>query len=388
MKKKRTKRALFFAAAACLLLPGTALASPPFARTEEEWQSLRDNKLEYAEIGDLIHEYNASVQQNKIDLSAFQKDYGRTNSKVSDAYRALANDILSNITEPDPDSMGYAAAATAALQARTQADHLLKTADETMEDAEIFRLNYENAEMQLVQNAQNNMIAYYDKLLALDKAKSDREVAALEAELSKVRLNAGMATSMEVLGAQEKLLKSEQEIQEIESEANTIRQTLIVSCGWAYDAKPEFGELPKPDLERIDAMNPELDKEKAWENSYTLRVNLRKRENARTQDQKEKLDQSIASNRNNIASSLTLAHKNVLAARDAYTYAKSNRELQEKNLANARHKSSVGMISRAELLKQEEQSRSAQIEYSRSELALLQAINAYDWTLAGLAKAD
>lgn len=388
MRNQKIKKTLFFTAAASMLLSGRVLASPPFARTEQEWQSLRDNKLEYAEIRDLIHEYNASVRQNNIDLSTFKKDYGRTNSKVSDAYREMANDILSNITEPDPDSMFYASAAAAALQARTQADNLMKTADETLEDAEIFRLNYENAEMQLVQSAQNNMISYYDKLLALDKAKSDHETAKLDFDISKIRLNAGMATRMDVLSAEETVLKSEQEIRDAESEANTVKQILMLSCGWSYNASPEFGELPKPDLARIETMNPELDREKAWENNYTLRVNLRKLENAKTQDQKDKLDQSIANNRNNISASLTEAYRNVIAARDAYTYAKSNLDLQEKNLETAKHKSAVGMISRVELSKAEAESKAADIAYRRSELALLQAINAYDWTLAGLAKAD
>ena len=61
----------------CVLAAGTAIisfavpqaaqaASPPFAYTEEKWDSLRDNKLEYDEIGDLIHEYNSTVLSNQI----------------------------------------------------------------------------------------------------------------------------------------------------------------------------------------------------------------------------------------------------------------------------------------------------------------------------------
>lgn len=387
--KKYIQREIMLITAFCLLLGNTAFAyNPPFARTEEEWQSLRDNRLEYGEIKGLIREYNATVQQNHIDLIQFKKDYGKTNSKVSDAYKDMANDILENITEPDPDSMTYAAAAASALQARTQADNLLKTADETMEDSEVFRLDYENTEMQLVQSTQNNMIAYYDKLWALDKARTEHQIAELDLALANVRLRAGTITHMEVLNAQEALLKSTQAITDAESEINKVKQILMVSCGWQYNAAPEFGELPEPDTASIEKMNPEQDKEKAWENNYTLRSNERKLGNARNESQKEKLNTSIANNRSNISAALVVAYQNVIAARDAYLYANSNKELQDKNLQIANSKFSVGMISQEEMKKQEALTISAGITLKQSKIALLQAINAYEWAVNGLAKAN
>ena len=48
-----------------LFSPGKAwAASPEFARTEEEWTKLEDNTIEYWELEDLVHEYNATVQNN------------------------------------------------------------------------------------------------------------------------------------------------------------------------------------------------------------------------------------------------------------------------------------------------------------------------------------
>ena len=50
-----------FAAAAAVLLAAVSASniayatSPPFARTDEEWARLRDNKLEYEEIPGLTH---------------------------------------------------------------------------------------------------------------------------------------------------------------------------------------------------------------------------------------------------------------------------------------------------------------------------------------------
>lgn len=56
-------------------IPMTALAgSPEFSRSAEEWAGLKDNVLEYEEIGDLIHEYNVTVQNNQYDYNQFIKD--------------------------------------------------------------------------------------------------------------------------------------------------------------------------------------------------------------------------------------------------------------------------------------------------------------------------
>ena len=49
-------------------LPAPAFASSPeFARTEEEWNRLRDNKMEYGEIEGLVQEYNVTVQNNQYN---------------------------------------------------------------------------------------------------------------------------------------------------------------------------------------------------------------------------------------------------------------------------------------------------------------------------------
>ena len=45
--------------------------------------------------------------------------------------------------------------------------------------------------------------------------------------------------------------------------------------GWSYDAVPEIGVVPEPDLARISVMNLEADTEEALKRNYTL-MDLRK----------------------------------------------------------------------------------------------------------------
>ena len=138
----------------------------------------------------------------------------------------------------------------------------------------------------------------------------------------------------------------------------------------------------------MDTMNPDTDLEKALSNNYTLRANKRKLTNSSSQTQKDTQNNAIASNKTNIASSLTEAYQNVIAARDAYIYEKTNSELQEANLETAKKKYSLGAISLIELKKQENDTVNAKVSYKQSVYVLQIAISAYYWTINGLAKAS
>ena len=84
----------FVAAVAAGTMPvySAYAASPSFARTEEEWAKLRDNVIEYDELEGLIHEYNATVQNNQYTYQKFRQDYGDTNEEVAQEYYKLAQD--------------------------------------------------------------------------------------------------------------------------------------------------------------------------------------------------------------------------------------------------------------------------------------------------------
>ena len=57
---------LLAASAMAVMSPMQVLASPSFAYSAEVWAKLQDNNLEYDEITNLVHEYNATVLNNQI----------------------------------------------------------------------------------------------------------------------------------------------------------------------------------------------------------------------------------------------------------------------------------------------------------------------------------
>ena len=386
---KNIKSILALALVGSISVSGTIYANPAFSRTQEEWDKLKDNKLEYGEIQGLIEEYNATVLKNNINYNKFRKDFGDTNSKVAEKYREMANEIESKMQEPDPDSPSYVSQLASKASSYATVENLKKSADTSLEDSQIQRYNFDAAKYQLVQVAENNMITYYNDMSAIDNAKLAKEKAELDLNLANVKFSSGKATNTGVLDAKEALLKSTQNISSAEADFNSVRSKLMVMCGWSFDANPEFGALPDINFEeRINAMDTAKDTQTAIDNNYTLKANLRKLENSRSADQKDELNKTIANNKSTIATTMTTAYQNVLSARDAYNYAISNANLQDTNLQMINKKFSLGSVSKYDLQVQEVTKKQADIASLQARYALFTAINNYEWNLKGLAKAE
>lgn len=366
------------------LSPMAALgASPEFARTEQEWARLQDNVIEYDEIPDLIHEYNATVQNNQYDYQKFREDYGDTNSDVADAYNDLAQDFYDDMSgETDTGSM------MSDLQLDIQARNMLKQADNTLEDSKIYLLTYEMAEDNLAATAQSNMISYHKKQLELEQKQTDLELAREKYSLEQVKQAAGTVTAVDVLTAKESLQSSENNIKELESGIENLKEELYISLGWKHNDSPDIKELPQMDVSRIDGMDPDRDLETALENNYTLKINKRKLENARSKTTRESLETKIRNNEKQIGASLSSAYKNVLSARLSYEQAVAEAQLEETNTNIAAGKLQAGMMTSLEYKEQEYKMESSRLNAEMAAVSLFQAMETYDWSVKGLASAE
>ena len=366
------------------LSPMVALgASPEFARTEQEWARLQDNVIEYDEIPDLIHEYNATVQNNQYDYQKFREDYGDTNSDVADAYNDLAQDFYDDMSgEIDAGSM------MSDLQLDIQARNMLKQADNTLEDSKIYLLTYEMAEDNLAATAQSNMISYHKKQLELEQKQTDLELAREKYSLEQVKQAAGTVTAVDVLTAKESLQSSENNIKELESGIENLKEELYISLGWKHNDSPDIKELPQMDVSRIDGMDPDRDLETALENNYTLKINKRKLENARSKTTRESLETKVRNNEKQIGASLSSAYKNVLSARLSYEQAVAEAQLEETNTNIAAGKLQAGMMTSLEYKEQEYKMESSRLNAEMAAVSLFQAMETYDWSVKGLASAE
>lgn len=365
-----------------------AAGSPDFARTAEEWARLQDDIIEYDELADLIHEYNATVQKNQIDYNEFRKEYGDSNEKVANRYRELANELENDLDYPDLDDSDYVSEMSRIISNESQIDTLREQADEAVDDSTVQYLSYQLAEATLVSAAQSNMISYYQNQLELQNALLKQEMQQENYQSALVQQSVGTATEVDVLNAQESLRSTEQTIVENRSAIETVREKLCVMLGWKHDATPQIGELPSPDMEKIAAIDPATDKAQALENNYTLRINRRKLENAQSSDTKESLETTVRENEQNIGASLTAGYQSVLSAKTAYELAAAQAELEQRNFQTAARSYELGTVSRIEYVTQKNTTDAAQVSVEIAKLNLLQAMETYQWAVNGLASAS
>ena len=382
MKKWKQISACCMAAVLAAAVPtGTAWAgSPEFARSAEEWAKLRDNVMEYDELAGLIHEYNVTVQNNQRD---FNEKKNKTSDEIAQDYRDAADAIRSSMSGED-DAGSILSDAMSEAQALT----LEQQADDSVEDSEIFKMTYDQTEKTLVSNAQANMISYHQKVLDLELKQKNRELLAATYDSVALKMNNGMATQMDLLTARENLQNADAAILTAQSDLENTRQKLCVMLGWRYDASPEIMGIPSADLNRITAMDPSPDKEKALENNYTLRINRKKLANSSSNSKKESLQMTIDDNIQRIGASVDSAYKNVIQAQTAYQQASVALDAASKNMEAAERKMTIGTISRLDYLSQQYAYLQAQTAMKNADMDLFQAMESYDWNVNGLASAS
>ena len=389
MIRKRAKRlaGAVLAAGAITAMPFQAFAqrSPEFAYSAEKWATLRDNKLEFDEISDLVHEYNPTVVQNEISY----KDYLTKNrDDVAKDYYDKANEIYSNISYPDSDDANYGSGVAAALRNEQQAKSLMEQGDENTDDQATMRLQYDQAEAKLAKQAQGLMITYWTQYYNLDGQKARIEQAKLSYQSEQNRLAAGMSTQSKVLSAKESVSNAEAALVTAESNLASTKESLCLMLGWGYGADVEIAELAEPDQSKIAAIDVNADIQAALENSYAYRLTKKQLTNARTDSVKEKLSETEKNQRETISNSVKSAYDSLLLAQSGYEQAQSALALQEVSMKSADAKLAAGTITKNTYESQKASYTTAQVTAQTQKLSLLQAMNDYDWAVNGLASAE
>lgn len=389
MVRKRAKRlaGAVLAAGVITAMPFQAFAqrSPEFAYSAEKWATLRDNKLEFDEISDLVHEYNPTVVQNEISY----KDYLTKNrDDVAQDYYDKANEIYSNISYPDSDDANYGSGVAAALRNEQQAKSLMEQGDENTDDQATMRIQYDQAEARLAKQAEGLMITYWTQYYNLDGQKARIDEAKLSFQSEQNRLAAGMSTQAKVLSAKESVASAEAALVTAESNLASTKESLCLMLGWGYGADVEIAELADPDQSKIAAIDVSADIQTALENSYAYRLTKKQLTNARTDSVKEKLSETEKNQRETISNSVKSAYDSLLLAQSDYEQTQSALALQEVSMKSADAKLAAGTITKNTYESQKASYTTAQVTARTQKLSLLQAMNDYDWAVNGLASAE
>lgn len=396
MKDNRLKRGAMAAGAVGMSLfmtaafPMSALAgSPEFAYTQEKWAALRDNVLEYEELNDLIHEYNATVLNNRAEYDdyrgkssdRFKNDYADT---VQDLYDA-SDKMLENVDEDQP---GYASALAGSISTRIQAQRMQETADSENMDGDIKKLEYDRQEADLVRTAQTKMNQYWQKAKNRQSLEASLSLAQARQSAAAVRVQEGLEPQARLMEAQEAVQSAQAAIQAGDQEMDTVRRELCVLTGWSYDASPEIREIPVTRAVDLGVIDLEGDKQRAVEQNYALRVAKGKMNNTNYGTVQNKVLQvNVSEAEQKIKTDVENRYQNLKQAQSDQDQAAAELALEQRNLDAASRKLENGSIKRNEYLEIQDGYAAKAAAEQVSALKLTQAQEDYWWAVNGLADA-
>jgi len=396
LKDNRLKRGAMAAGAVGMSLfmtaafPMSALAgSPEFAYTQEKWAALRDNVMEYEELNDLIHEYNATVLNNRAEYDdyrgkssdRFKNDYADT---VQDLYDA-SDKMLENVDEDQP---GYASALAGSISTRIQAQRMQETADSENMDGDIKKLEYDRQEAELVRTAQTKMNQYWQKVKNRQSLEASLSLAQARESAAAVRVQAGMEPQARLMEAQEAVQSAQASIQASDQEMDTVRRELCLLTGWSYDASPEIREIPVTRTVDLGAIDLEGDKQRAVEQNYALRAAKGKMNNTNYGTVQNKVLQvNVGEAEQKIKTDVENRYQNLKQAQSDQDQAAAELALEQRNLDAASRKLENGSIKRNEYLGIQDGYAAKAAAEQVSALKLTQAQEDYWWAVNGLADA-
>lgn len=373
MKMSRRMTALALAAMMTVAAPAAAFAATvPEGYDAETWTRLQDNILEYDEIWNLVKEYNP---QMKMMMTGIEGETSATNKVIADTrenvemYQYLYKEAKD--TGNEIMAKNYHQAYTTM---RKEADKMERRLDSQV------RRSTNQTQKKLTSAVQGLMIGYQQSQAAREMLQTTVELSQAAYDLQKTQLSLGMTTETEVQAAEKSLLEARAGLAQVEDGMNTMRQNLCMMTGWSYDASPEIGAVPEPDLTRIAAMDPAADFTKARGNNYAL-ISLRSGTSKGTTRERA-VDEAEALLKTNLEN----LYLEVIQNQTAYTAASTAYQAAQITMNGADTKYQMGMLGRPEYLMQKMAYQQQKMAYVQASLALTQAMETYDWAVEGLAE--
>lgn len=391
---KRWKTIMCMALAGALTLGGPAAAWAKLSDYDAETAArLKDNKLEYDELENLIREYNPEISYAYKQLELTEDDTASTVRAIRDGIEAA--DYKSQVKalkeqkkqlEAMPDSevkteaLMELNAAISGLEAMLDSpSSTVKMTDKQLEKA---KKQLDTGVNSALKGTQTLMINY-DNLRAqvrtLEKVE-ELQIQALEA--AKLQAGMGMTTDAGVLKAQSDLLGTQSQLDSMRNLANSLRTQLCLLTGWPADGEPEIGLVPAADPSGIAGIDLAADTRRAIGNNQTL-ISQRHSASGKSTSVINNRLKNIDVSEQQLTVEMqrlyqVMQQKKVLNDASETSYQKA---LLAKGAAERQYQ--LKMISELQYLGAEVQYYQAEGAKKTADTALLQAMLDYDWAVRG-----
>ena len=341
---------------------------------EETWAKLMDNKLEYAEIDDLVKNFNPDIKEAWSKFNNNIANLERTLDEVAVSRRNI-NSLLEEAK--NSGDMQLSAIYAGQIKGLDMINKDLLKAGKNLKKP----ITKTNASLRLatkqVSLAAKALMINYKSLEGQENSLV--ELVSLNENIlknAKLQKKLGIITNADVEKANTDLLTAKANLTNIKLEKEKLRVALIKMLGWTENSNPDIADIPNIDLDYIDKINLEDDIKKAISNNSEL-VNFRNsRKNISSYSNEiEKVKETDMED--NIKIDMTSLYNNIKD--DKISYDASSLAYEAANLAYkaAANSKSLGMLSESAYLNAKVSYTQKKSEYEAAGLKLLNEIEEY-----------
>lgn len=420
-RRKRARRGT------CLLLltalvtawAAPAYGMPPYDHipegcSEETWNRMQDDLVEWDEIGDLVQYYNPmytmvsdaaadTVEGMRGAYSSFVKDMQATLETIDNGLdeSVAYQKMLMGLPPDTPIEMGETTIpAQEAL--RQIEDTIEKTKGNRRDVAKSIRTvgnQMENAPAKaerqagLIPMRKQLTFAMEGVVISYEQLKINREMVAAQVKLYETVYatqqsmeQQGLATSYDVLAAKNNLEQARASLDQIDSGMETVRRSIGLQLGWDAATLPEIGAVPEPEVDYVDTTNPDADKTAAIMHNSEVRAAGKPAYSSsygyelRDKTENEKTGMLVAK--------MDTLYADMKEKKALFTAAETTLEKARLTKESAERRYELGMLGRSEYEAQELAYISYEASYKLAKLNLFQSINTYQWAVDGVVTLD
>lgn len=393
--KKRWISSTFLAAALTIFAtfpafaagPGQTEDPKPEEVTQEQWNRLNDQIIEFDELPDLVRYFNPNIRNITQNIDVTLDDLKYINDKMRRQIKDLQDDADklkdSGATGTKEGMEQYIALNMNLKGLKNVADSMTKSYDYMNRSDSSVKSNITFATKNYTYYADQIMIGYSSALSnkAMIEKISELSNAAYEAQVLSKQL--GLATDANVLSAQKDLLLAKGSLIKINSTIDNLSRSLCMMTGYAADAAPSIGGLPQLSDETIAALNLEEDTKKAVSNNYDL-ISERHASSGKTTTGMKNKEQSVSEAEQNVIVTMQTYYQGILQSKSAYDAASTafQKATLEKDKADRSYQ--LNMLSKIQYLQAQMAYLKAQGEKDSAYNTYYQAYTTYQWAIQGI----
>ncbi|MCI8658937.1 MAG: TolC family protein [Lachnospiraceae bacterium] len=364
---------------------GPGAVPDPEKYDAETLKRLQDNRIEYDEIPNLVHEYNPDISKAWEMYMDTRKDYASMVTELESQYWTVKQTADGYVTA------GKLMGSPMLVATGRQLDRTYLGVVQGMRDVvNEWGTNRQatsalrRAERQVVAGTQSAMIGYETIRQNIATLETMVWLYEQQAEMAGRQTELGMTTDNNLASANASLLGARTQLASLRDQQESVRRTLCMLLGFAPDSEPEICSIPEFDFTRLDGMDLEKDTIKAIGNNYTL-ISQRTSAKGSTNGQTAARSRMIEEGDDKLTIEMQRLYQDVLDKKAAYQAAKTGYEAAELNRAACERQYELGLLSRVQYIGTQISYYQKKGEKEAANLSLLQAMETYDWAVLGFA---